>query len=132
MRTTHRLRRLILQNKHNGFGWTERNNYQPVITVYAGALSTRFAGKGRHRRVDNIPAMVAAGQLQRVCDPGLFCKALVYGCLDPDFSPLAQNFVYVPLGCHDLSIDPSFFTGTIPSDTLPFTIPHEAGHLMVC
>jgi hypothetical protein len=44
---------------------------------------------------------------------------------------MAQNYVYVPLGMPtNPSINLPPFTGTIPADTLSFTVAHEFGHLL--
>ncbi len=49
---------------------------------------------------------------------------------NPDF-PDANNFIYVPAGMPgNPSIDFPFFTGTIPADTLSFSVAHEFGHLL--
>ena len=49
---------------------------------------------------------------------------------NPDFAMLAQNYMYVPAGIANAGIDPLTFTGTIPSQTLLETVPHEFGHIL--
>jgi hypothetical protein len=44
--------------------------------------------------------------------------------------PGANNYIYVPQGVGDASINPGGFTGTIPAGTLQFSVAHEFGHLL--
>jgi RHS repeat-associated protein len=63
--------------------------------------------------------------------PDLSAKHWWTAASDPAFSGFAQNYVYVPEGMPtNPSIDPSFFTGTIPAGTLGASVAHEFGHLL--
>ena len=110
-----------------------------AITVYGPGVSSALAEAWQKSIADawnNNPGYGGCKVTFNVAvTPDLSAKHWFTAASNPDFSPLAQNFVYVPAGMPgpqngDPHIDPSFFTGTIPAGTLLNTVPHEAGHLM--
>jgi len=106
-----------------------------AITIYGPGVSSQLASNWQNAIRDawnNNPGYGGCRVNFNVAvTPDLSAKHWFTTASNPDFSPLAQNYVYVPVGMPtDPHINLSFFTGTIPSATLPLTVPHEAGHLM--
>lgn len=104
------------------------------ITIYGPGASPELAAQWQHwitnawNKNPGFRKCKVSFNVRVTADP----KATNWRNASPDSDfPGANNFIYVPQGMPgNPFINPGNSTGTIPSDTLSFSVAHEFGHLL--